>query len=81
MAPLAIATSIDALAIGVSFAFLRVAIVPAALIIGLTTFICCTVGVKLGSLFGSRYKAQAARFGGIVLILMGIKILLPVLLP
>ena len=76
MIPLAIATSIDALAVGVSFAFLQVDIVPAVLFIGLTTFVCCIAGVKVGSLFGSKYKQRAELFGGLVLILMGLKILL-----
>ena len=76
MIPLAVATSIDALAVGVSFAFLQVDIVPAVLFIGVTTFVCCAIGVKVGSLFGSRYKQRAELFGGVVLILMGLKILL-----
>lgn len=76
MIPMAVATSIDALAVGVSFAFLRVSIVPAISLIGLTTFVCCVVGVKIGSVFGDRFKARAECFGGVVLILMGVKILL-----
>ena len=80
MLPLAVATSIDALAVGVSFAFLQVDIVPAVLFIGVTTFVCCVIGVKVGSLFGSRYKQRAELFGGVVLILMGLKILLEHLL-
>ena len=80
MIPLAVATSIDALAVGVSFAFLQVDIVPAVLFIGVTTFVCCAIGVKVGSLFGSRYKQRAELFGGVVLILMGLKILLEHLL-
>ena len=80
MIPLAVATSIDALAVGVSFAFLQVNIVPAVLFIGVTTFVCCVIGVKVGSLFGSRYKQRAELFGGVVLILMGLKILLEHLL-
>ena len=80
MIPLAVATSIDALAVGVSFAFLQVDIVPAVLFIGVTTFVCCAIGVKVGSLFGSRYKQRAEFFGGVVLILMGLKILLEHLL-
>ena len=80
MIPLAIATSIDALAVGVSFAFLQVNIVPAVLFIGVTTFICCVFGVKIGNLFGSRYKSSAELFGGVVLVLMGLKILLEHLL-
>ena len=80
MIPLAIATSIDALAVGVSFAFLQVNIVPAVLFIGVTTFICCVFGVKIGNLFGSRYKSSAELFGGVVLVLMGLKILMEHLL-
>ena len=76
MLPLAVATSIDALAVGVSFAFLPVDIVPAVAFIGVTTFVCCVAGVKVGSLFGNRYQARAELFGGVVLIAMGVKILL-----
>ena len=76
MLPLAVATSIDALAVGVSFAFLQVDIVPAVAFIGVTTFVCCVAGVKVGSLFGNRYQARAELFGGVVLIAMGVKILL-----
>ena len=76
MLPLAVATSIDALAVGVSFAFLRVNIVPAVSFIGITTFVCCVAGVKIGSLFGSKYEAKAELFGGVVLIAMGLKILI-----
>lgn len=76
---LAIATSIDALAVGVTFAFLQVQIVPAVSFIGVITFIFSAVGVKIGSLFGTKYKSKAELFGGIVLVLIGIKILLEVL--
>ena len=76
MIPLAIATSIDALAVGVSFAFLRVDIVPAVSFIGIITFVCCIAGVKIGNLFGSRYEAKSEFFGGVVLIAMGLKILI-----
>lgn len=76
MLPLAVATSIDALAVGVTFAFLKVDIVPAVLFIGLTTFVLSAIGVKAGHVFGAKYQARAELFGGIVLILMGIKILL-----
>ena len=75
MVPLAIATSIDALAVGVTFAFLKVSIVPAVAFIALITFVCCVFGVKIGSVFGSRYKSRAELFGGVVLMLMGVKIL------
>lgn len=73
---LAIVTSIDALAVGVTFAFLQVQIVPAVSFIGVITFIFSAVGVKIGSLFGTKYKSKAELFGGIVLVLIGIKILL-----
>lgn len=73
---LAIATSIDALAVGVTFAFLQVQIVPAVSFIGVITFLFSAVGVKIGSLFGTKYKSKAELFGGIVLVLIGIKILL-----
>ena len=72
----AVATSIDALAVGVTFAFLQVNIIPAVLFIGVTTFVLSCIGVKIGHVFGTKYKSRAELFGGIVLILMGIKILL-----
>lgn len=72
----AVATSIDALAVGVSFAFLQVNIVPAVSFIGVITFICSAVGVKIGSIFGAKYKSRAEICGGVILILIGIKILL-----
>ena len=73
---LAVATSIDALAVGLSLAFLRVDILPAAGLIGVTTFVLSAVGVNIGHFFGARYKAAAERTGGIILILIGLKILL-----
>lgn len=73
---LAVATSIDALAVGITFAFLRVEIVPAVLLIGCTTFVLSLFGVVVGNLFGTRYKSRAELTGGIILILIGIKILL-----
>ena len=73
---LAIATSIDAMAVGVSFAFLKVDIIPAVLFIGSITFICSGLGVKIGSIFGTKYKSKAEMVGGIVLILIGLKTLL-----
>ena len=76
MLPLALATSIDALAVGVTFACLRVEILPAIAIIGTTTLLLSGAGVKRGSVFGARYKAGAELAGGVVLILMGTKILL-----
>lgn len=76
MLPMAVATSIDALAVGISFAFMRVPIGWAVLFIGVTTFTLSAIGVKLGNLFGAKYKSKAELFGGIVLILLGTKILL-----
>jgi putative Mn2+ efflux pump MntP len=76
MLPLAVATSIDALAVGVSFAFLQVSIVPAVSLIGIITLIVSIAGVKIGNLFGIRFKAKAEVFGGIILIGMGLYILL-----
>lgn len=76
MIPLAVATSIDALAVGVTFAFLNVNIFYALTIIALTTFIISMIGVKIGHVFGSKYKSKAEIVGGIILVLMGIKILL-----
>ena len=76
MLPLAIATSIDALAIGVTFAFLNVDIFSAIIIIALTTFVISMIGVKIGHVFGTKYKSKAEIVGGIILICMGIKILL-----
>lgn len=73
---LAIATSIDALAVGITFAFLSVNLVHAVTFIGITTFILSAVGVGIGNIFGTKYKAKAEITGGIILILLGIKILL-----
>ena len=73
---LAVATSIDALAVGVSFAFLGVRIARAVTLIGCTTFVLMLAGVWVGNLFGSRYKSRAELTGGIILILIGVKILL-----
>ena len=73
---LALATSIDALAVGVTFAFLQVNIVSAITIIGCTTFVISIAGVYVGNVFGSRYKSRAELTGGIILILIGLKILL-----
>lgn len=75
MTVLSLATSIDALAIGVTFAFLQVNIIPAILLIGITTFGLSFAGVRIGNLFGSRFKSKAEIFGGVILIAMGIKIL------
>jgi len=76
MFPLAIADSIDALAVGVTFAFLDVAIIPAILLIGVTTFLFSAAGVKIGNRFGEKYKSKAELAGGIILSVMGIFILL-----
>ena len=76
MLPLAVATSIDALAVGVTFAFLDVSILPAVGFIGTITFALSCVGLFVGNIFGSRYKKGAEISGGVILILMGIKILL-----
>lgn len=73
---LALATSIDALAVGVTFAFLRVNIIAAVSFIGATTFLLSMVGVKVGNVFGAKFKSKAELAGGIILILMGTKILL-----
>ena len=73
---MAVATSIDALAVGITFAFLSVHIVPAALTIGATTFLLSAAGVKVGSVFGLRYKKRAEIAGGVILCLLGVKILL-----
>ena len=76
MLPLAIATSIDALAVGISFAFLRVKIVPAASFIGVTTLILSIGGVKIGNAFGARFKSKAELAGGVILVAIGLKILI-----
>ena len=75
---LAIATSIDAFAVGVSFAFMEIGslIIPAVLFIGVITFILSMVGVKVGNVFGTKYKSKAELVGGIILILLGVKIIL-----
>lgn len=76
MLPLAIATSIDALAVGVTFAFLNVNILLAVSLIGIITFVLSAIGTKIGNVFGEKFKNKAEFFGGIILILMGLKILL-----
>lgn len=73
---LAVATSIDALAVGVTFAFLEVDILPAVLFIGATTFVCSAVGVKVGSVFGAKHQRKAELAGGTALVLIGLKLLL-----
>lgn len=78
MLPLAVATSIDALVVGVTFAFLQVDradILVSACLIGATTFLLSAAGVKAGAVFGGRFRARAELAGGVVLMLMGLKIL------
>ena len=76
MFTLAVATSIDALAVGVTFSFLCVKIIPAVILIGTVTFLFSVAGLKIGNIFGCKYKSQAELLGGIILILIGLKILL-----
>lgn len=73
---LAVATSIDALAVGVTFSFLKVQILPAIFLTGITSFIFSALGVKAGNIFGVQFKSKAEFFGGLILIFMGTKILL-----
>ena len=76
MIPLAVATSIDALAVGISLAFIGESIIPAVALIGVITLALCVVGVKLGNVFGMRFRPVAEIAGGVILILIGLKILL-----
>lgn len=76
MLPLAVATSIDALTVGITFAFLKVNILISCLMIGVITFILSMIGVKMGNKFGDKYEKKAEFIGGIILIVMGTKILL-----
>ena len=76
MLPMAVATSIDALAVGITFAFLEVSILPAVCFIAATTFLLSCIGVKVGNLCGTRFQSKAELLGGIILILLGLKILL-----
>ena len=76
MLPLAVATSIDALAVGVTFAFLQVSLIPAVSTIGIITFMISVLGVKIGNVFGMKYKSKAEFAGGVILILIGGKILI-----
>ena len=76
MLPLAFATSVDAMAAGISFSFLRVEIIPSSSLIGVVTLIISAAGVKIGAAFGDRYKSKAELTGGIALVLIGIKILI-----
>lgn len=72
---LSVATSVDALAIGITFAFFNVSIVLSTVIIGIITFVICVIGVKVGNVFGEKYKSKAEFAGGVLLIIMGCKIL------
>lgn len=76
MLPLAVATSIDALAVGVSLAFLQVNIIMAAVLIGITTFTLSAAGVIVGNIFGMKLKSKAELCGGIILVLIGTNTLL-----
>ena len=76
MLPLAVATSIDALAVGVTFAFLSVDVGPAVIFIGTITFALSALGVYMGNVVGCRFKSKAEFFGGVVLMAMGLKILM-----
>lgn len=76
MLPLAVATSIDAFAVGVGFAAVQVQILPAVTLIGCITCVLSGIGVKVGAIFGDKYRAPAERLGGIVLIFIGLKTLL-----
>ena len=76
MLVLAIATSIDALAVGISLACIKVRIVPAISFIGTVTLVLSMIGVKVGTVFGTKYKSRAELAGGVILVLLGVKILL-----
>lgn len=76
MAPLALATSVDALAVGITLAFLQVSILPAAAVIGGVTFLIAAAGTGMGAVFGERLRSKAELLGGAALILIGLKILL-----
>ena len=73
---LAIATSIDALAVGITLAFLNVALIPSVTFIGVTTFVISAIGIRIGNIFGMKYKSRAEFAGGVILICIGLKILL-----
>lgn len=73
---LSIATSIDALAVGITFAFFNVSLLLSVSMIGIITFIICVIGVKVGNVFGEKYKSKAKLAGGLILIVMGAKILI-----
>ena len=73
---LSIATSVDALAVGITFAFFNVSLLLSVSMIGIITFIICVIGVKVGNVFGEKYKSKAELAGGLILIVMGAKILI-----
>ena len=73
---LSIATSIDALAVCITFAFFNVSLLLSVSMIGIITFIICVIGVKVGNVFGEKYKSKAELAGGLILIVMGAKILI-----
>ena len=73
---LSIATSIDALAVGITFAFFNVSLLLSVSMIGIITFIICVIGVKVGNVFGEKYKSKPELAGGLILIVMGAKILI-----
>lgn len=73
---LSIATSIDDLAVGITFAFFNVSLLLSVSMIGIITFIICVIGVKVGNVFGEKYKSKAELAGGLILIVMGAKILI-----
>jgi len=76
MLMMAVATSIDALAVGVTFAFYKLNIIVSVLLIGTITFVISALGVKIGSIFGTKYKRKAEFFGGSILIILALKLLL-----
>lgn len=76
MLMLAVATSIDALAVGITLAFLNVALIPSVTFIGATTFVISAVGIRIGNIFGTKYKSKAEFVGGLILVCIGVKILL-----
>ena len=76
MLAMAVATSVDALAIGVSFAFLKIDIWISVLLIGITTCLFSMIGINIGNVFGSKFKSTAELLGGIILVVMGVKILI-----
>ena len=73
---LAVATSIDALAVGITFAFFEITLISVVLAIGIITFILSVIGVKIGNKFGAKYKRKSEFVGGLILILIGIKVLM-----